>query len=90
MELVQGCFNKEELKTIKSFIRENFFAVIHPNEEISLKAILLLEHFGPSAGLRTVDSLIAASALINNSSIATANLKHYKSIPNLEIIHFKH
>ena len=89
MELMQGCLNREELKTVTAFIRENFYSIIHPSEEISEKAILLIERFGLSHGLRTVDSLIAASALLKNFTVATANLKHYRAIANLKVLQFR-
>ena len=43
MELVQGCRDRQELRTVKEFIRENIAGVIHPDENISEKAIALLE-----------------------------------------------
>lgn len=88
MELIQGCLNKDELRLVKKFIRENFPAVIHPDEKTSQKAIALLERHTLSDGLRTVDAMIAASALINSADLAMANYKHFKSISSLEIIKF--
>lgn len=88
MELVQGCMNKEELRSVKKFIRENISHVIHPDERISEKAIHLLERHAMSDGLRTVDALIAASALINGATLASANYKHFKNISTLEVIKF--
>lgn len=88
MELVQGCMNKEELRSVKKFIRENIGQVIHPDERISEKALHLLERHAMSDGLRTVDALIAASALINGAALATANYKHFKNISALEVIKF--
>lgn len=88
MELVQGCLNKEELKSVKKFIKENICHVIHPDEQISEKAIHLLERHAMSDGLRTVDALIAASALVKGADLATANYKHFKNISNLEVRKF--
>jgi predicted nucleic acid-binding protein len=88
MELIQGCLNKDELKLVKKFIRDNFSAVIHPDEKTSEKAIALLERHTLSDGLRTVDAIIAASALTNSTALATANFKHFKSISILEIMKF--
>ena len=88
MELVQGCMNKEELKSVKKFIRENICHLIHPDERISEKAIHLFERHAMSEGLRTVDALIAASALIQGATLATANYKHFKNISNLEVRKF--
>jgi predicted nucleic acid-binding protein len=89
MELIQGCLDRKEIKTIKEFIKENFSTVIHPDERISEKAILLLERHAMSDGLRTVDAIIAASASVKNTTFATANYKHFKNISNLNILKFE-
>jgi len=89
MELIQGCAEKSELKSVKVFVRLNFLEVIYPNERISEKAIWLLEHYALSDGLRTVDALIAASALSYKAALATANYKHFKSIEGLHLIRFE-
>ena len=88
MELIQGCADKSELKSVKEFIRLNFSKIIYPDERISEKAIGLLEHYALSDGLRTVDALIAASALSHKAALATANYKHFKSIEGLQLIRF--
>lgn len=89
MELIQGCLDKRELKPIKDFLKMNISNIIHPDERISEKAILLLERYSLSEGLRTIDALIAASALVNYATIATANYKHFKNIHNLNILKFE-
>lgn len=89
MELIQGCRDKKELKTIRTFFRENISSMVHPNDKISEKAIDLLEHHALSDGLRTVDSLIAASALINDAPLVTANWKHFKGITGLTVERFR-
>ena len=88
MELVQGCRTKQELKVIKDFIKSNIFAVIHPDGKVSEKAILLLERYAFSDGLRAIDALIAATALANSIPLATANHKHFNKIQNLSVIKF--
>jgi predicted nucleic acid-binding protein len=61
---------------------------IHPDEHISEKAISLLEiHAGPD-GLRTIDALMAATALRKDDTLATANHKHFKKIAGLDIRKF--
>jgi predicted nucleic acid-binding protein len=71
------------LKGIREFIRQNFLEVIYPDERISEKAIWLLEHYDLSDGLRTIDALIAASAIAHKAALATANSKHFKNIAGL-------
>jgi|RhiMetdeSRZDD1v2_1073273.scaffolds.fasta_scaffold35361_3 predicted nucleic acid-binding protein len=89
MELLQGCRNQQEARQVKAFISENISLVIHPDEIISRRAIALLEHHAFSHGLRVVDAIIAASALETASSLATANVRHYRIITPLNLIQFK-
>jgi predicted nucleic acid-binding protein len=89
MELLQGCRNQQEGRQVKAFISENISLVIHPDEIISRRAIALLEHHAFSHGLRVVDAIIAASALETASSLATANVKHYRVIAPLNLLQFK-
>jgi predicted nucleic acid-binding protein len=89
MELIQGCTDKSELKSVKEFIRLNVPEIIYPDERISEKAIWLLEHYALSDGLRTVDALIAASAIAYKAALATANFKHFKNVAGLHIILFE-
>jgi predicted nucleic acid-binding protein len=89
MELIQGCLNKQELRVVKEFIKANISTVINPDERISEKAVLLLERHSLSDGLRTIDALIAATALTKGASLATANYRHFKKIPNLTILRFE-
>jgi predicted nucleic acid-binding protein len=89
MELLQGCRNQQEAHEVKAFISENISLVIHPDEIISRRAIALLEQHAFSHGLRLVDAIIAASALETASSLATANVKHYRVIAPLNLIQFK-
>ena len=89
MELLQGCRNQQEGRQVKAFISENISLVIHPDEIISRRAIALLEHHAFSHGLRVVDAIIAASALETVSSLATANVKHYRVIGLLNLMQFK-
>jgi predicted nucleic acid-binding protein len=88
MELIQGCIDKSELKSVKEFMRLNFSKIIYPDERISEKAIGLLEHYALSDGLRTVDALIAATAASHKASLATANYRHFKSIEGLHVLRF--
>jgi predicted nucleic acid-binding protein len=89
MELLQGCRNQPEGRQVKAFISENISLVIHPDEIISRRAIALLEHHAFSHGLRVVDATIAASALETASSLATANVKHYRVIAALHLVQFR-
>ena len=89
MELIQGCRNSAEVRQVKLFVAENFSQVSYPNEIICRKAVELLDSYALSHGLRVVDALIAATAMDRNASLASANVKHCRSIPNLHLLPFK-
>lgn len=89
MELVQGCRDKQELRAVKAFIRENIADVIHPDERVSEKAIALLEGHASADGLRTIDALIAATALLEDDELATANYRHFRKIAGLVVRKFE-
>ena len=80
---------RREAREVKAFVSENFSLVIHPDEIISRRAIALLEQHAFSHGLRVVDAIITASALETASSLATANVKHYRVIAPLNLLQFK-
>ncbi len=89
MELVQGCRNRQELRAVKEFIRDNIGSVIHPDERISEKATALLEGHASTDGLRTVDALVAATALQEDVTLVSANHKHFKRITGLDVRKFE-
>ncbi len=89
MELIQGCRNSTEVRQVKLFVSENFSQISYPNEFICRKAVELLDSHALSHGLRVVDALIAATAMDRNASLASANVKHYRAIPNLHLLPFK-
>ncbi len=89
MELIQGCLDKHELKAVKEFMSINISSLVHPDDNISEKAILLLEKHSLSDGLRTIDALIAASALNKGAALATSNYKHFKKISGLSVLKFE-
>jgi len=89
MELIQGVKNKQELYTLRKFLAANEIRTLHLNEEISSHAIYLLEEYALSDGVQLGDALIAATSLHYGEEILTANIKHYRSLPNLKLEKFK-
>lgn len=89
MELIQGCAGKNELKSVKDFIRVNFSKVVYPDERVFEKSIVLLERYALSDGLRTIDAIIAASAFLHKTALATGNYRHFMGIEGLHVIRFE-
>src|SRR5439155_10428714 len=89
MELIQGCRSTAEIRAVRAFLVSNISSVIPPDATLSERAIALLEIHAAAHGLRVVDALIAATALEHGFAVATGNLRHYRAIAGLELIHFR-
>lgn len=89
MELVQGMKNKRELSLLRSALRKWNAKILFINEDISAKAMFLVEQHYLSNSLVLADALIAATAISNGLKILTGNTKHYKKIKNIELEGFK-
>ncbi len=89
MELVQGMRDKSELRALRRALREWNARVLYVDEEISIKAMFLVERHFLSDSLRLADALIASTALATGLPILTANRKHYKAVSQLEIKRFR-
>lgn len=84
MELLVGCRNKNELRTVDSFLRR--FQILPINDVISQRAVDLLREYWLKHGLLIADSLIAATALSWGHSLASGNKRHFHFIPELELL----
>jgi len=89
MELLQGARNREEMKLIKSFIKDFGFELLPLSENVGHRAAIYIEEYALKAGLRLADALIAAAAVENHEKLCTGNRKHYQAINDLEIALFK-
>ena len=84
MELIVGCRNKMELRTLEKFLKN--FQIVPLDTVISNKALELLRQYRLSHGLLVADSLIAATACNQNWALVTKNQKHYKFINELNLL----
>lgn len=89
MELVQGMRNKRELTLLRSALRKWDAKVLYINEDISAKAMFLVEQHYLRNSLVVADALIASTAISNGVKLLTGNTKHYKIIKNIELEGFK-
>jgi predicted nucleic acid-binding protein len=83
MELYFGAFNKTEMRLIQKYIR--LLPIVHINNEISIKAVELIEKFATSHKLTIPDALIAATVINENYTLLTMNIKDFKFIPGLKL-----
>jgi predicted nucleic acid-binding protein len=89
MELVEGMRNKDEFRLLRQTIHDFEWKTLPLSENISHRATVYIENYALSHGLQLADALIAASAVESGSELLTANIKHYKMIPELELTRYK-
>ena len=89
MELMQCANNKTQHKYVKDFISSFGFVVLPFTENIGHRASIYIEEYTLSSGLRSGDAIIAATAVENNLTLTSSNLKHYRVIKDLRFKSFK-
>jgi predicted nucleic acid-binding protein len=89
MELIQGMKDKRELKLFQKYLKKWSVEIIQINENISTRAMFLVEDYYLSHALELGDAIIAATTLENQEILLTGNDKHYKFIPNIQTNKFK-
>ena len=89
MELMQCANNKTQHKYVKDFISSFGFVVLPFTENIGHRTSIYIEEYTLSSGLRSGDAIIAATAVENNLTLTSSNLKHYRVIKDLSFKSFK-
>lgn len=83
LELIVGCQNKQEQREVQKLAAR--FKFLHISESISTRAQNLVETYFLSHGLLIPDSLIAATALENEITLFTKNIRHFQMIEELKV-----
>jgi predicted nucleic acid-binding protein len=83
LELISGAKNQREVQLIDRLIE--VYEPIPVNDAIGRHAYDLLKVYAKPNGLRTFDSLIAATAIEERRTLVTRNRKHYAMIHGLAI-----
>ncbi|OGY16867.1 MAG: hypothetical protein A2785_03825 [Candidatus Chisholmbacteria bacterium RIFCSPHIGHO2_01_FULL_49_18] len=83
-ELIQGARNKKELQTTKRFVER--IEVIPLKPTIGDQMLSLMATYHLSHGLQIPDALIAATAMEENLTLTTGNIKHFSFIKNLKLL----
>ncbi|NVK41275.1 MAG: PIN domain-containing protein [Oceanospirillaceae bacterium] len=78
MALLQGLRDKAELRALRQEIRYWKAEILPINEEISARAMFLVEEHALSHNMHMADALIASSALTAGETLVTTNDKHYR------------
>ena len=83
IELVQGLRNKEELSVLRNSFKSWSASIIYISEEVSTKAMFLVEQYFLSHSMHLANALIGATSMIYGLPLLTANTKHYRIIKNI-------
>jgi hypothetical protein len=89
MELIQGARDQQEIRLIKDFLGDFDFKTFPLTENIGHRAVIYMEQYGLSSGLRMADALIAATAVENNLALTSGDSRHYRAIAGLDFKPFK-
>lgn len=89
MELLQGAKNKTHHKYVKNFISEFEFSILPFTENIGHRALIYVEEYALSSNMRAGDAIIAATAVENNMTLVSSNVKHFKVVNELKLKAFK-
>jgi tRNA(fMet)-specific endonuclease VapC len=82
-ELIVGARDKRDLAGIDSLV--SAYPLIHIDASIGQLAYDLLKEYAKSHGLRTFDSLIAATAIVRGFQLVSRNRKHFGMIDGLRL-----
>jgi predicted nucleic acid-binding protein len=89
MELLQLAPDKHRQRQIKSFLTDFDFIILPLTEDIGHRALIYIEEYSLSGGLRAGDAVIAATAIENDMILSSGNFKHFKQIKELKLEIFK-
>ena len=89
MELLQGAKNKAEQKYIRDFIYFFDLSILPLSENIGHRALIYVEEYSLSSGMRSADALIAATAIEHNVHLVSANTKHFRAVKELQLKAFR-
>lgn len=89
MELLQSAQNKAQHRYVKDFINDFEFTILPLTENIGHRALIYVEEFSLSSHMRAGDAIIAATAVENNMTLVSGNVKHFKVVNELQLKQFR-
>jgi len=89
IELLQGMKDKNELRILQKYLKNWSTEIMHINENISTRAMFFIEDYYLNHSMEMADAIIAATALETGDMLLTANDKHYRYIPHIQIQKFR-
>lgn len=89
MELLQAAKDKGQHAIIKQYVRDLSFLILPLTENIGHRALVYIEEYGLSSGMRAGDAIVAATATENGLTLATGNARHFRPVKDLSLKIFK-
>jgi hypothetical protein len=89
LELLQNAKNRQQQDYIHDFLSSFGFVSLPLTENIGHRALIYIEAYSRSHGLRAGDAIIAATAAENNMILVSSNAKHFRPIQGLKLKVFK-
>ena len=89
MELLQAAREKRQHAIIKRYLQDLSFSVLPLTENIGHRALVYVEEYGLSSGMRAGDAIVAATATENGLTLATGNARHFRSVKGLTLRIFR-
>lgn len=85
IELLQAAENKQQHRVVNDFISSFGFVTLPLTENIGHRALIYIQEYTLSHGLRAGDAIIAATAAENSMTLVSSNAKHFKPIKELKL-----
>jgi predicted nucleic acid-binding protein len=89
LELLQNAKDKARNRHTNDFLATFGFTILPLSENIGHRALIYIEEYTLSRGLRAGDAIIAATAVENNMTLVSGNAEHFRPIKELKLKIFK-
>ncbi len=89
IELLQGASNRKQQRVVNDFLSSYGFVVLPLSENIGHRALVYIQEYALSHGLRAGDAIVAATATENQLTLISGNSKHFRPIKGLSFRGFR-
>ena len=89
MELLQGARHRTEQQFARDFISQFSFTILPLTENIGHRALIYVEEYALSDGMRAADAIVAATAVEANLKLLSGNARHLRPVKELQLRVFR-